>query len=82
MKIYCPVCFYKPKGSDRWVCHPGCGHMWHTFDTRGRCPHCTKQWRDTSCPACGVWSKHVAWYHDELPAEEEETEQELEIGNF
>jgi hypothetical protein len=69
MKIFCPKCKWKPRRHDLWACHPGCGHIWHTFDTRGQCPACRKQWRDTACLACSRWSKHEDWYHDDNPDE-------------
>ena len=67
MKIYCPLCEYEPRASDRWMCAPGCGEVWNTFETRGRCPGCHKRWRETCCPACGRWSPHDDWYHEETP---------------
>jgi hypothetical protein len=39
--------------------------MWHTFDTRGQCPACRKQWHETECLRCAKWSKHALWYHDD-----------------
>jgi hypothetical protein len=48
--------------------------MWHTFDTRGRCPGCGKRWRETCCPACARWSPHDDWYHEEPPPEESRDE--------
>ena len=67
MKIYCPLCEYVPRASDRWMCEPGCGTIWNTFETRARCPGCQKRWRHTCCPACARWSRHEDWYHDEVP---------------
>lgn len=58
--IRCPVCKWRPRKHDRWSC--SCGHSWNTFDTRGRCPACDAQWRETACPSCLVWSPHEAWY--------------------
>lgn len=66
MKIACPKCDYRPKASDRWMCLPGCRTVWNTFETRAKCPGCGKQWQDTACPACHLWSLHDDWYHDEL----------------
>jgi len=65
MKIHCPLCAYRPHAGDRWICSPGCDTVWNTFDTRARCPGCSKQWRVTACPACDVTSPHNDWYHDE-----------------
>ena len=61
MEIYCPKCRWEPPPSARWQCT--CGHVWHTFETGGQCPGCTKVWRDTMCLACRGWSKHHDWYH-------------------
>jgi hypothetical protein len=40
----------------------GCGTVWNTFDTRGRCPGCSHQWTWTRCFACDGWSPHDDWY--------------------
>lgn len=78
MEIYCPRCAYKPTHRDRWVCKPGCGHVWHTFDTQGQCPNCFKWWKETVCPSCRQWSAHRDWYHGgDLPILEEDLELEL-----
>ena len=61
--IRCPRCGWTPRARDRWSCL--CGHVWNTFDTRGRCPGCDQQWFDTQCLSCGVWSRHDDWYFDE-----------------
>jgi hypothetical protein len=70
-EIRCPLCFWHPRPSSKWFCafcpHPegllgGCGTMWNTFDTHGRCPGCQHQWRWTSCLSCGGWSLHADWY--------------------
>jgi hypothetical protein len=65
-RIRCPVCAWQPDRKDRWMCSPGCGHLWNTFDTRGVCPACTKAWLHTACPSCTAWSLHDAWY-ERLP---------------
>ena len=49
LRIACPKCELEPKAVDRWCCSPGCGHVWNTFDTIGRCPQCGKQWKETVC---------------------------------
>jgi hypothetical protein len=59
-RIRCPLCGWKPRAEDRWMCT--CGHAWNTFDTRGRCPHCGRQWLETQCLSCGGWSRHEDWY--------------------
>jgi|GEM_PF-1390144 len=63
MYIACPKCDWRPEADDRWVCD--CQHTWYTFDTHGVCPACGKTWQDTCCLACGAWSDHEDWYHDE-----------------
>ena len=62
--IQCPKCKWKPDGGAYWSCDTnGCGHRsWDTFETRGKCPGCGKQWETTQCPACGEWSPHKDWY--------------------
>lgn len=64
-RIWCPKCNWTPRPSDLWTCEPGCGHDWHTFDTRGQCPKCLKQWKQTVCFRCVQWSAHERWYHDD-----------------
>jgi hypothetical protein len=62
--IRCPACSWRPERDSRWLCDPGCFHSWNTFETRGICPGCDKQWADTACLACGTWSPHDAWYDE------------------
>ncbi len=64
-RIFCPKCAWKPRPFDQWECWPGCQHQWHTFDTRGQCPKCLKQWKETQCLRCDAMSLHEDWYHDE-----------------
>ena len=71
VKIACPKCDFEPLPSDLWQC--ACGHLWHTFDTFGRCPACSIVWKRTQCldpvdGGCSRWSPHLDWYHglDEL----------------
>ena len=64
MRIYCPACEWAPSASDRWICAPGCRTIWNTFETRARCPGCSKQWLVTVCHACDVSSLHERWYHE------------------
>jgi hypothetical protein len=66
-KIHCPTCEWRPSARDRWMCVPTCATIWNTFDTHGKCPGCAKQWTVTACLACGVYSPHEDWYHDEAP---------------
>jgi rubrerythrin len=72
-RIRCPVCRWQPNASSRWYCadagYPhyffnGCGTVWNTFDTRGRCPGCGHQWKWTDCLRCGNCSPHEAWYEE------------------
>src|SRR5262245_34939810 len=60
--IRCPACHWQPEKHSRWLCEPGCGHSWNTFDTRGLCPGCAKKWFHTACLECATWSAHEAWY--------------------
>ncbi|MGI9054625.1 MAG: hypothetical protein ACR2F2_02350 [Pyrinomonadaceae bacterium] len=70
-RIRCPLCKWQPDSSSRWFCadadapeffYGGCGAMWNTFETRGKCPGCNHQWRWTSCLRCGCWARHEDWY--------------------
>lgn len=63
MYIACPKCDWRPDASDRWQC--SCGHVWNTFQTHGVCPACGKAWQETQCLACGQWSDHEEWYHED-----------------
>ena len=73
-RIFCPRCHWKPRPHHRWICEPSCRHTWNTFDTRGQCPRCLKQWTETQCltssSGCGQFSPHEDWYHDEDGADE------------
>ena len=61
-RIRCPKCAWEPAKEDRWSCGPGgCGHVWNTFDTAGRCPACDRDWNETACLRCGAWSPHEDW---------------------
>ena len=61
-RIRCPKCGWEPRAEDRWQC--ACLHVWNTFDTRGRCPACERQWRMTQCLRCEVLSRHDDWYEE------------------
>jgi len=74
LEIYCPKCEWEPPSHARWACT--CGHAWNTFDTYGRCPECSKVWRETQCLRCSVWSPHHDWYHNLPPVEMEEADVE------
>ena len=74
--IRCPLCAWRPSAADRWSCEPagtpeplfvGCGTVWNTFATGGRCPGCRHQWQWTSCLRCGQWSLHADWYEEDGP---------------
>jgi hypothetical protein len=69
--IRCPLCSWQPDASSVWCCDcvgtpepmfEGCGMVWNTFSTRGRCPGCAHQWRWTSCLRCAESSLHEDWY--------------------
>ena len=62
-RIRCPRCQWQPSKADRWACECGCS--WNTFDTRGLCPECGKQWLVTQCLSCQEFSLHEDWYADE-----------------
>jgi hypothetical protein len=73
-RIRCPLCRWQPQASSRWYCsdagyphffYNGCGTVWNTFETRGRCPGCNHQWAWTDCLRCLGCSPHEAWYEDE-----------------
>jgi hypothetical protein len=69
-RIRCPICRWQPVPSSMWSClgadgpepFQGCGTVWNTFSTRGRCPGCHHQWHWTSCLRCEGWSLHEDWY--------------------
>jgi hypothetical protein len=53
--------------------------VWNTFETRARCPGCSKQWHVTQCLSCRAVSPHEDWYHDEsTDSESDETSKERE----
>jgi hypothetical protein len=62
-RIRCPRCAWEPRREDRWMCT--CLHVWNTFDTRGVCPGCGQEWRETQCLRCKAWSRHHDWYAKE-----------------
>ena len=62
-KIQCPKCDWEPDGGKYWQCDV-CEHVWDTFRTGGKCPHCGEVYKETSCIACGESSSHVDWYRD------------------
>ena len=70
-RIRCPLCDWQPPPTSRWCCicrgtpepfFEGCGTVWNTFDTGGRCPGCAHQWVWTTCLRCGAASPHQEWY--------------------
>lgn len=61
--IRCPACNAHPVSGAAWFCGPdGCGGVFDTFATRGRCPHCDAQFAWTQCLSCGRVSAHTAYY--------------------
>jgi hypothetical protein len=71
--IRCLLCSWRPSASSRWYCNcvgtpepwfEGCGAVWNTFSTAGRCPGCGHQWQWTSCLRCGGASLHRDWYRE------------------
>ena len=67
-RIRCPRCAWEPAQHDRWRCEPGCGFVWNTFQTRGVCPGCARQWTETACLRCHEWSRHDDWYAEDSSA--------------
>ena len=72
-RIRCPLCQWTPTASSVWSCQSfgtpepffgGCGTVWNTFSTGGKCPGCSHQWRWTSCLRCQGWSLHKDWYEE------------------
>jgi hypothetical protein len=62
-EIACPACGFVPPQGYEWLCGPdGCGGLFDTFATHGRCPHCEAQFAWTQCPSCGRGTAHQAWY--------------------
>ena len=70
-RIRCPQCSWRPSADSLWCCDgigtpepvfEGCGTIWNTFSTRGRCPGCSHQWLWTSCLRCEQASLHEQWY--------------------
>jgi hypothetical protein len=62
-RIRCPRCGWQPRKQDRWMCV--CLHVWNTFQTRGICPGCGREWSQTQCLSCQQWSPHEDWYVEE-----------------
>ena len=63
-EIYCPACRWRPGSEARWQCTMrDCDTVWNTFWTRGVCPGCAYQWRNTQCLVCLEFSPHESWYH-------------------
>ncbi|MGQ0733590.1 MAG: hypothetical protein ACT4QD_08050 [Acidobacteriota bacterium] len=73
-RIRCPLCRWSPTAGSVWACDStnapepffgGCGTVWNTFATHGKCPGCTHQWHWTSCLSCHGWSLHEDWYEEQ-----------------
>lgn len=78
--IYCPACSWRPDNNALWLCtRTGCSTEWNTFWTRGVCPGCAYQWRNTQCLWCGEMSPHESWYHDREPIDGEVVETEKTV---
>ena len=60
LTMSCPRCSWIPSTTDEWECD--CGYRWNTFESRGQCPSCDKQWETTQCLKCGEPSDHGDWY--------------------
>lgn len=58
--VACPKCSWQPLKSTIWTCT--CGHKWNTFDSKGVCPGCKRNWAQTECRKCRTVSAHEAWY--------------------
>ena len=75
--IQCSSCEWNPDGDKHWAC--SCGHIWNTFKTKGQCPKCKTQWKDTWCPACGQSTPHNDWYKTKEEIENIENSGNLEL---
>ncbi|MBI3268845.1 MAG: hypothetical protein HYZ53_07470 [Planctomycetes bacterium] len=60
----CPACGWNPPIAPLWRCD-GCGCEFDTFETRARCPACSKTWETTQCLSCNESSSHAAWWLEE-----------------
>jgi len=63
MKIRCPKCGWEPEKTSKWRC-TACEKKWHTFDTRGVCPACEKEYNYTQCQNldCTELSHFSDWF--------------------
>jgi Zn-dependent protease len=56
----CPSCETAPPAGAFWKCSQ-CGQAFDTFQSRGVCPNCRKQFELTKCLDCGVASPMSSW---------------------
>ncbi len=63
MKVRCPKCHRAP--DHIWACNE-CHARFNTFQTRARCPRCSKTFLDTQCGHCAQRSLHEDFYGDGL----------------
>ena len=56
----CPSCHTAPVKGEIWKCSQ-CGQAFDTFQSRGVCPNCRKQFEVTKCLDCGVSSPMSEW---------------------
>lgn len=75
--IQCPNCEWKPDGGVYWACD--CGHQWNTFETKGKCPACQKQWTETYCPGCSQMPLEKDWYWTKEMVQEHINAQDPEL---
>jgi hypothetical protein len=76
VRIYCPLCAWKPHPADRWCC--ACSHVWNTFESGGACPGCGFAWKVTQCLSCFALSPHGDWYHETDEASEREGKEQVD----
>jgi Zn-dependent protease len=50
--FHCPSCKAAPPMGSFWICSQ-CKKRFDTFQTQAVCPHCAKQFPETSCTECG-----------------------------
>jgi Zn-dependent protease len=56
----CPSCETAPPAGAFWKCNQ-CGQAFDTFQSRGVCPNCRKQFEVTRCLDCGVAKPMSEW---------------------
>jgi hypothetical protein len=58
--FHCPSCKAAPPMGNFWVCSQ-CKKRFDTFMTQAVCPHCAKQFPETSCTECGQRHPISTW---------------------